>query len=88
MCQVRAAIVAMFRRAKFYNKIFTPIGEDQVTNNINTIQRTCNTHRHIMTHDTSQVRFTQLAISGYQQILDYAASHPHHARQLEAEVIL
>ena len=40
MCQVRAAIVAMFRRAKFYNKIFTPIGEDQVTNNINT----CNTH--------------------------------------------
>ena len=39
-------------------------------------------------HDTSQVRFTQLAISGYQQILDYAASHPHHARQLEAEVIL
>ena len=33
------------------------------------------------------MRFTQLAISGYQQILDYAASHPHHARQLEAEVI-
>ena len=87
MCQVRAAIVAMFRRAKFYNKIFTPIGEDQVTNNINT----CNTHCDccdIVMHDTSQVRFTQLAISGYQQILDYAASHPHHARQLEAEVIL
>ena len=84
MCQVRAAIVAMFRRAKFYNKIFTPIGEDQVTNNINT----CNMHRDIVLHDTSQVRFTQLAISGYQQILDYAASHPHHARQLEAEVIL
>ena len=36
MCQVRAAIVAMFRRAKFYNKIFTPIGEDQVTNTTNT----------------------------------------------------
>ena len=34
MCQVRAAIVAMFRRAKFYNKIFTPIGEDQVTYNM------------------------------------------------------
>ena len=42
----------------------------------------------IVMHDTWQVRFTQLAISGYQQILDYAASHPHHARQLEAEVIL
>ena len=44
-------------------------------------------HYDILMHDTSQVRFTQLAISGYQQILDYAASHPHHARQLEAEVI-
>ena len=43
-------------------------------------------HYDILMHDTSQVRFTQLAISGYQQILDYAASHPHHARQLEAEV--
>ena len=40
MCQVRAAIVAMFRRAKFYNKIFTPIGEDQVTN----------MHRYIVMH--------------------------------------
>ena len=29
---VRPAILAMFRRAKFYNKIFTPIGEDQVMN--------------------------------------------------------
>ena len=27
---VRPAIVAMFRIGKFYNKIFTPIGEDQV----------------------------------------------------------
>ena len=30
---VRPAIIAMFRRAKFYNKIFTPIGDDQVRNN-------------------------------------------------------
>ena len=28
---VRPAVLAMFRRAKFYNKVFTPIGEDQVT---------------------------------------------------------
>ena len=27
---VRPAMVAMFRVGKFYNKIFTPIGEDQV----------------------------------------------------------
>ena len=27
---VRPAMVAMFRAGKFYNKIFTPIGEDQV----------------------------------------------------------
>ena len=81
--------MAMFRRAKFYNKIFTPIGEDQVANTVQIqTQNTCNMHRDIVMHDTSQVRFTQLAISGYQQILDYAASHPHHARQLEAEVIL
>ena len=28
---VRPAVLVMFRRAKFYNKVFTPIGEDQVT---------------------------------------------------------
>ena len=27
---VRPAMVAMFRAGKFYNKIFTPIGDDQV----------------------------------------------------------
>ena len=27
---VKPGVLAMFRKAKFYNKIFTPIGEDQV----------------------------------------------------------
>ena len=74
---VRPAIIAMFRRAKFYNKIFTPIGDDQVRN-INKFDKT-------KTTKCVQVKFTQLAISGYQRILDYCAAHPHHQRLASQE---
>ena len=73
---VRPAIIAMFRRAKFYNKIFTPIGDDQVRNN--KFYKT-------QTISCVQVKFTELAISGYQRILDYCAAHPHHQRLASQE---
>ena len=75
---VRPAIIAMFRRAKFYNKIFTPIGDDQVRNN--KFYKT-----DIYNYICVQVKFTELAISGYQRILDYCAAHPHHQRLASQE---
>ena len=77
---VRPAIIAMFRRAKFYNKIFTPIGDDQVQ--IDKFYKT-KTRPHVIY--LIQVRFTQLAIAGYQRILDYCAAHPHHRRLASQE---
>lgn len=31
------------------------------------------------------MRFTQLAIAGYQRVLDYCAAHPHHLRLVPQE---
>ena len=31
------------------------------------------------------MRFTQLAIAGYQRILDYCSAHPHHQRLASQE---
>ena len=77
---VRPAIIAMFRRAKFYNKIFTPIGDDQVQ--IYKFYKN-KTGTHMI--NLIQVRFTELAIAGYQRILDYCAAHPHHRRLASQE---
>ena len=77
---VRPAIIAMFRRAKFYNKIFTPIGDDQVWNN-----KFHKTKIDINNCSCVQVKFTELAIAGYQRILDYCAAHPHHQRLASQE---